>query len=132
MSKVAFKSHTWWRLSNGKLVREELVVWSNTEDSHCYQGNKHQQHVEDVHVFTGCRFSVRSTLTSVHRTFSLMSIRFFKRQDTRRVDRETDVSAISWFQTKDRKQSLPQQSETSPKHGRVAVWAKCFKTNASM
>lgn len=32
MSKDAFKSHTWWRLSNGELVREELVVWSHTED----------------------------------------------------------------------------------------------------
>lgn len=86
-----------------------------------YQGNKHQRHVD--HVFMGSQFSVRSTLTSVHRTFSLTatSIKF---KDTGETGGQRDVTAF-------RSKTEDTVCVTRARRQRDAAWSKCFKTNTS-
>lgn len=80
----------------------------------------------------GSPFSVRSTWTSVHRTFSLTaaSTKFSKRQDMGQTGGQRDRRhCIQLVKTEDR--VCITRARHHHKHQPVAVWSKCFKTKTS-
>lgn len=84
--------------------------------------------MEDVDVFTGSRFSLRSTLTSVHRTFSLTatSIKFFKRQDKGQTSGQRDRRLCNQLVSDQRQRTESASAErdvakTSPSRSLVQV-----------